>query len=1015
MSFLARLLNQRRLILATSVLLALSGLASWVWMPRQEDPRLTKRFALVVAPFIGLDALSVERLILKPIEDELASVEQIRRVIATARNGLALISVELNGDVYDTDRAWRDIDRALKRAQRELPEGASEAILRRQVMDIDSIVLAITGPAKDLRELAGVAKDLKKRLRRVTGMARIDLIADPEEEIVIELRQATQERYGIDSRTIIGQLQSRNTIIPGGSLEVGSREVLIRVNTGFKSLDELRSTPIVLPNGQSVALKALAKIRHQLKQPVGVRMRYQGKPAVGLGLVAKADINLVSFGNDVRAELRKFSPRYQNIKIQELSFQPERVEARLTDLRGSLLLGIGIVAGILILFMGLRLGVVVSLIVPLVALSALAIYAWGGGVLHQISIAALVVALGMLVDNAIVMAENIQRLVDQGIKSSKAAYLSVRSLAFPLATATATTLAAFVPMLLAKGNTGDFTRSLPVVIMITLGVSYIFAVLVTPSLSSLFLRKRPARQKGSTAGIFDLVSSLPTKYPKTIGLAALFLVLVSAGLSPWVKQQFFPSSDRNQLVIDLRLPEGSHFNATEKIAKSFEELLRERKEVSAVASFIGQNAPRFYYNIIPDPQAPHLAQLVVSTKDKNQIPGLLSWLSKESRIRFPQVKVVPKKLEQGPPVGAPIEVRIYGDKIEKLHLLAENALRLLRESPSVVNPRHSISLGTPSLHIDVNDASASLRQVARTDVALAMLGRTRGLPVGQLRQGGSPIPIIIRGEALEGDTTNLSATQIYSSRKVTPALPHHAPLPQVATTRTKWAPAAIHRRNFRRVVVISTQLASGVTYDQVLKEIKPKFAQLKLGDEMELEYGGFPESALESNMAMMKSMPAGIFLLVFFLLVEFNSFRKLMIILATIPLAIAGVIPGLFFSQQPFGFMSLLGSMALVGIVVNNAIVLLDLIEIRRKEGLSLELALKQALQTRLRPILLTTATTIAGLLPLAFSASSLWPPLAWAMISGLAASTVLTLLVVPALYTLLYRRDALSPSAVMS
>lgn len=1015
MNVLARILNQRRLLLATSLLMALAGLASWLWMPRQEDPRLTKRFALVVAPFVGLDALSIERLILKPIEDELAAVEQIRRVVATARNGVALASIELRGDIYDTDKAWRDIDRALKRAQRELPEGASEAVLRRQIMDIDSIVLAITSAHRNLAQLAEVAKDLRKRLRQVPGLARIELIADPEEEIAIAFGQATQERYGIDARTIIGQLKSRNTIVPGGSLQVGTREVIVRVNTGFESLEELRSTPIVLPTGQSVALSALATIERQLKEPVGVRMRYQGKPALGLGLVAKANIDLVRFGDDVRAALQKASPRYPQVEIEELSFQPKRVEARLSDLRGSLLFGIAIVAAILIIFMGARLGLVVSLIVPLVALSSLAIYAAGGGVLHQISIAALVVALGMLVDNAIVMAENIQRLVDQGLEPAKAAYRSVRSLAVPLATATATTLAAFVPMLFAKGNTGDFTRSLPIVIMITLGVSYAFAVLVTPSLATLFLRPRPALKRGRGARLLDRLSSLPSKHPKAIGLSALLLVLVSLGLAPWVKQQFFPSSDRNQLVIDLRLPEGSHFKATEQIAKRFETLLSQRAEVSSVASFIGQNAPRFYYNIIPEPQAPHLAQLVVSTENRRHIPALVTWLAKESQVRFPQVTVVARKLEQGPPVGAPIEVRIYGDHLDQLHSVAEKALRLVRQNASIVTAKHSLSLGTPTLHIEVNDASASLRQLARTDVALAMLGRTRGLPVGQLRHGHSPLPIVIRSDALNGESSDLSATQVYSSGRRTTALPHHAPLPQVSTARAKWAPAAIHRRNYRRVAVISAYLANRATYDQVLKEIKPKLAQLQLPDEMRLEYGGFPEAALESNLAMMKTLPLGIFLLVFFLLLEFNSFRKLLLILATIPLAIAGVVPGLFFSQQPFGFMSLLGSMALVGIVVNNAIVLLDLVEIRLNEGLDLSAALKESLQTRLRPILLTTATTIAGLLPLAFSSSSLWPPLAWAMISGLAASTVLTLLVVPALYTLLYRGSSQSQAGALN
>jgi multidrug efflux pump subunit AcrB len=1002
MKALQRILAQPRLILAAVAIFSLFGLFSWFQMPRQEDPRLTRRFAIVIVPFPGVMAANIERLVVRPLEDELASVEDIRRLLVTSRNGVALASIELRPEVYATDQSWDRIRRALERAKRRFPAGAGEPTLHDDITDIQSVVLAISGE-RDLRELSRIARELKDEFRTVPQVSRVELIADPEQQVTITLTDLAKRRYGLDARQVIAQLQSRNTVVPGGSFRLGDRDAILNVRAEFQSLAELEQTPILLESGVALPLSAIAQVQHEIRRPAEVRMRFQGKPAIGIGLVAREPANIVQFGEAIRAKVRVIAPKLAGVTLNEVSYQPQRVQERIGELQLSLLLGMAIVAGLLFLTMGRRLGLLVSAVIPVVALTSLAIYALGGGVLHQVSIAAIVVALGMLVDNAIVVGEDMQRLIDDGQTPGEAAQLSVRGLAFPLATATGTTLAAFVPMLLAPGNTGDFTRSLPVVIILTLSMSYLFAVLVTPAMASFMLKPR-SKQAIKSLRLTALVDLLGrwsvTRSTRVLALGTA-LVVIAGALVPFLQQRFFPSSDRNQLIVDLRAAEGSDLSAVDEAALTIEAGLRGRSEVLQVASFVGQSAPRFYYNVMPEPSAPHLAQLVVTTKTVDDVDTLIAWLDHLARKEVPHVTLVARKLEQGPPVNAPIEVRAYSSDLAQLQLAAEAVVAELRQVPGAIAVRHSLSSGTPLIEIAVDDVAAGRRRLSRVDVALSLLGRSRGLPAGDYRGAGTSIPIVLSSaSSAASDQATLDALDV--------GRPGASPVPidQVSVMRPTFQPAAIHRRNSQRVVVVSAQLAPGVTYDNVLRVLRPRLASIGAARGIEFEIGGEAEASDEANLALVKVMPVGLGLLIFFLLLEFSSFRKVAIIMVTVPLASAGVIPGLLLSGQPFGFMSMLGAIALAGIVVNNAIILLDVIDHQRRKGRSVEAAVRSAVGLRTRPILLTSATTVVGLLPLACSSSTLWPPLAWAMISGLSVSTALSLLVIPALYYLIFRNQ---------
>ncbi|MEM1204523.1 MAG: efflux RND transporter permease subunit, partial [Acidobacteriota bacterium] len=999
--FVDTLLGRRRLIVATTLLLALTGVSSWLTMPREEDPQFPKRDGSLVTPFPGADAETVERLVVEPLEEYLAEVEEVVSVNSTARAGVAILHIEMNETVYATDEAWDDVREAIDKARREFPAGVFEPELDDDLISQEAIAYAVTGSSDPL-VLLDAAERAKRRLLALDSVKEVQLVADPGEQITVEYDDAVARRLGVDPASLGRQLNQRSSIVPGGLIHLGAKTATLKPETEFRSLDEIRNTPVLLPSGSSVPLGELARVRRGPQEPPAAIMRWNGEPAVGVSLVPQDNIDRVRFGQRVREEVAALEASLDPLRLEPMIFQPDLVEARLADLTGSLQLGILIVAAVLFLVMGLRLGVVVATVVPLVAMGAIALFAAGGGILHQISIASIVIALGMLVDNAIVVAENIQYRLDRGLPVRQAAVRSVKELALPLGTATGTTLAAFVPMLISKGNTADFTRSIPVLIMLTLTVSYVFAILVTPVLSELLLRPRAKTDDDRSRRLASGVARLAVGRPGLVLLGAVALLGLTVVTSRWVDVKFFPAADRATVVVELEMPEGTHLEATDVIARRVEDALLGHEDVATVGTFVGRNGPKFYYNLLTQPQSPHRAMLIVDTHTIEDVEPMIGWVRNLVARDLPEASVVARRLEQGPPIEAPLEVRVMGYDLEDMEDVADRVLAEMRAVPGTRDVRHDLGLGVPTVVFEIDDAAAGRQGLSRVDVARALLGRTLGAEVGQYRQGEDPVPILVRSS---------SGEQFPAADLATIDVPapggRSVPLAQVAELGVEWRPAAIYHRDRSRVVKVQAQLAEGLTAHGAFTDLEPRLAALELPDGVRLEMGGELEESGKANAAILGKMPLGLMLLLFFLLLEFNSFRRLGIVMVTVPLAAVGVVPGLILSGQPFGFMSMLGVISLVGIVVNNAIVLLDVIETNRREGASIDVALEEAVRRRTRPILLTMATTVAGLSPLAFSEATLWPPLAWAMISGLMASTVLTLLVIPALYKLLFDRGS--------
>ena len=1000
MSFAEQLLQRRRLALALVALLTASGVVSWMTMPRQEDPKLPDRWASVVVPLPGADAAAVERLVLGPVEDELGQVDGIARLTSVARSGAAILELELAGSVTDIDAAWDEVDEAIARSSKRMPDAALEPIVDTRVTDPESVVLAVVG-SDDLLELAEAAELVRDELLMVPGVSRVVFPTDPGEQITVTLDRQASRALGLDARTLAGLLASRNSTIPGGTLRVQDQVLVVRPASEMASLGELAATPLLLPSGAAVALGDVATVERTPDDPASVRMRLDGRPAVGIAVVPRPGIDLVAWGEAVRERSALAAQTIAPLEIEEVAFQPAHVESRLAGLGLSLLLGILVVAGVLVVAMGPRLGLVVASVVPVVTFSSVALFTFGGGVLHQISIAALVLALGLLVDNAIVVVESVQQKLDEGLAPNEAAAKAVRELMMPLAAATGTTIAAFVPMLLAQGVTGDFTRSLPIVVLLTLALSYVVAVAVSPVVAARFLRPRPARpgHTGVASRVADRLAGLAVRRPIEVAVAAALIVGASALAAGGVGQEFFPPSDRATVMVTVELPEGAHLAATDGVAQALEGAVLAHPDVRRVATFVGRGAPRVYYNIPARLNAPHIAQLVVEATDREASERLVPWIRGVAARRLPEHRVVVERLQQGPVVGPPIQARLVGTDLDALAEASTRVGAVLRGLPGARDVRDDLGTGTPTLAVEISDVRAGRLGLSRADVSLALLGRTRGLDAGELRDGRSPVPIRVRTSQGESSSPDALATADVSS----PTAPGFVPLLQVARTEVRWTPSSIHHHARRRAVTVSAGLDEGVAFSEVLEPLQAALEGMTLPAGVQVEYDGAARGSSEASGGMLAAVPVGVALLLFFLLVEFDSFRRVGIVMTTVPLAAAGVVPGLLIADQPFGFMSLLGVIALLGIVVNNAIVLIDVVDRQRAAGVPVDAAIAASLRLRTRPILLTVITTVAGLLPLALSSSSMWPPLAWAMISGLLASTGLTLLVVPSLYSLLF------------
>ena len=995
---------RERFVWGLVVILSLTGMFTWFNINEQEDPFMPyfNGFLAVEAP--GLSASAMESTIVKPIERALATVDEIANVTVEISEGVASFDIELLETIKDTDSAWQRMRERLNPVKNALNDYVTTFELQDRVQDTEGVLLAIKAPKTSqphklsLLEMRQFALWVRDELYKLPSIRSIQIIGDPGERIDVYYPQENLLDAGIPPQAIAQTLAHHNALTPAGQLNnqtfTSSIESLTRLNT----LEDIYQIHVTSPQGDLIPLSNIAQIDRVLNPVTTDSFWVNGEKTIGLTLVLPPNqIRVADFGKELLNKISDINQKSTTFHVKPIFFQPAWTEKRRDDLASSLLISSIAVGLVLFLLMSYRMALVVSLTIPTIALTAIAVYGVSGGVLHQMSIAGLVISLGLMVDNSIAMSELIARFREQGHPRFEASLQAIKTLYKPLATSTLTTVAAFVPMLLSSGGVAEFIRMVPVIVVISILVSYAYALFFVPTLTNN-LPKYVSGQSGRWLDHLGIkVGAITSRFPKTIMLSVLSVIIASVtlSLSDDNASEFFPKTSRNQAYIDIEGTYGQSHEVTLRTVRIIEKKLHQFPDIKNVISFVGNSGPRFYYNLPSSPNEPHIARIVIETANSDIIPTLVNKLNHHIQNAVPNIRITAREIGQGPPIESPIDVWVLGDATEHVLAAAEKVFSLIQQHPNTMDSRRAYVMGKPSLNVVTDDVALRQAGLTRADISEYLAWRTTGLEASSLPQNRESLPIYVRDNTLIEQVNQDYLNNTLLMNRDGDIIPING----LATTQYKHSMPYATRRNGFHALSIKADLQPGADDESLIESLMPQFQKIGQQHGVTLEFGGEAEEEEDSSGALLKTLPIGMILLFAALILQFNSYRLALLVMLSIPLAMIGVLPTLALAGVQFGFMSILGLLALTGIVVNTAILLIDRIVTKvTEDDLPLIQAIEKSVQERFRPIILTTITTIVGMIPLTSHASPLWPPLAWTIIGGLITSTLLSLAVLPCL-----------------
>ena len=866
-------------------------------------------------------------------------------------------------------------------------------------------------------ELKDIAYSVRDMLLRLEDTGKVEICGIQDERVFVEYNNARLAELGLSVVQLQQILRARNIIIPGGSVTTGIERIELEPSGNFDTIEDLRRTVISVPGRPNLLyLEDVAEVTRGYIDPPRSKMHSSGIPTLGLAVSTKEGGNIILLGEDVKALVQRLNTEYPiGIDFELVAFQPNIVQRKVDEFASNVTQAILIVLLVMLIMMGFRTGLVVASLIPSAMLMALFIMSMMNIGLNQMSLASLIIALGMLVDNAIVMSESIMVRMAAGEPAVDAAVGSARELRIPLLTSSLTTAAAFLPIYLAESTVGEYTSLLFTVVTITLLSSWILALTVTPLFCVQFLRVKANPQADTFNSMFYrlyrrfLIGLVRHPLLSLLGVIGIFVFSLQG--MRYVPKIFFPPSDTPMFWAEIESPVGTAIERNEKIVKEIEDFLQrelvkndERPEgVTTWTAFIGRGAPRFTLTYSPEQTSPEYSFLLFNATSRKAIPGMIKKLEAFCLERFPNMVPTFKPIPIGPIINNPIEIRISGENLDVLFRIVEEVKSKLREISGTRNIGDDWGQRTKKIVVNISNPRARRSGITNQDIAISLQSVLSGYEATDYREGDEVIPVTVRSVAADRqDIGKLESLNVYSQ-----LTGRSVPLKQVADLEVEWQPAKIYRRNRLKSVEIYADVVPGVTAAEITNVL-----QLWLEEEQKnwpvgyvYDLGGEYEQADKGNQSIVEKLPIAGLIIILLLVGQFNSIRRPLIILMTIPLGLIGVIVGLLVARSYFGFMTLLGIISLAGIVINNAIVLLDRIKIEIEDnGLQPNRAVIEAAQRRLRPILLTTLTTVGGLTPLWLGGGPMWEPMAIVIIFGLVFATTLTLGVVPVLYTLFFR-----------
>jgi multidrug efflux pump subunit AcrB/outer membrane protein TolC len=1014
------------LLLTAAVIIV--GIHAFLKMQRTEDPSITIRTGIVAAMYPGATSEQVEKQVTKTLEKHIFKFAEVRKekTYSTSRPGVVIINVELEDNVKNSDQFWAKLrhEMNLVRAT-ELPAGVMGPVVDSDFGDTVAMLIAVHGKRYGYRELRDYVDRIQDEMRTVRDVGKLVTYGAQPEEIRITSSLERMAQYFADPRQVANALMQRNVIQSAGHFEADGSKIPLRTTGVFNTENEVRNVLVdVSRDGHPVYIKDFADVERRYQDPTFL-VRYDGDPCLLLSVEMQKGKNIVELGEQLEKVFQRLKVLLPpDVKMDLVANQPEVVKERITGLSHEFLLAIIAVVIVTIVLLPLRVALIAALAIPISLLGTLAGMDWMGIALHQVSIAALIMVLGIVVDNAIVIVDNYVELLDRKVPLSEAAWRSASEVFVPVLAATITIIASFLPLLILTGSVGEFIMALPITVAIALAVSLIVAVWVTPLLCSYFIKKglhdhdaaeNPGKEK---KGLLDrlqdkygmLINIFMKRKPLAVTLGVVGVVL-GVALFALVPQQFFPSAERNQFVIDVWMPQGTRIEATDAVMSRIEKELGSRKGIEHFSSFVGQSAPRFYYNVNPQQPDGAYGQFVVNTASIKDTTRLVKELRPALAALAPEAMVIVKELQQGSQMEAPIEVRISGDDITELKRLGDKVQDILNSIPASQYVHRDYFNDSYMLDVKVNDELANRLGITDASVSQTLSGAFDGGAVSTFWEGDRPVTIKLRLDQLSrSQFADIGNT--YLNSELTRA---RVPLRSVATLNPEWQTSRLVRRNGVRTLTVRAFVKPGYYASQLLEKAMPQIKALELPAGYRISYGGEKENQGETFPQMVAALGISLVAIFLVLLVQFRNISEPLVVMASIPLTLFGAILGLVITRNPFGFTAFMGLISLCGIVVRNGIILTDYCNERVAEGAGLEQAAMEAGARRLRPIFLTTMAAAVGMVPMILSGSSLWSPLGSVMSVGLICSMFFTLLVVPVLYVIVKSSTVRSNAGIVA
>ncbi len=998
-------LEHRSLVWYFMIVFILAGAFSYIGLGREEDPNFTIKTMIIQVQWPGASAEEVTKQVTDRVEKKLEELESLDFTRSETVAGQTTIFVELlpTTKAKDVNAIWVRVRNMIGDIKGDFPSGVIGPFFNDRFGDVFGNIYAFTSDGLTQRQLRDLVEDARAKVLTVQNVGKVDVIGAQDEAIYLEFSTRKIAALGLNQQSVIETLQAQNAVTQSGFVDAGPERIALRVSGQFTSEESLKSINLRV-NDRFFPLTDVATIKRGYVDPPSSLFRYNGQPAIGLAIGMKSGANLLEFGEALDKEIEQVTADLPiGVDVERVSDQPAVVDEAVSGFTRALFEAIVIVLAISFISLGVRAGLVVAISIPLVLAITFLVMAYSGISMQRISLGALIIALGLLVDDAMIAVEMMVARLEVGDDLRKAATYVYTSTAFPMLTGTLVTVAGFIPVGLNSSAAGEFTFTLFVVIAVSLLVSWVVAVLFTPLLGVTILPKTMKShhdQKGRFARAFAWLLSVAMRWRWiTIGATVATFALSIGGMS-LVQQQFFPSSDRPELIVDWNLPQNSSISETNKQMARFEsEMLANNGDIDHWTSYVGQGAPRFILSF--DVQTPDVSfgQTVIVTKGLDVRDKVKEELQAYLTKTFPGTDAFVKLLDIGPPVGKPVQYRVSGPDIQKVRDLSHQLAGIVGQNPLLSNMTFDWNEPSRVVKVDVLQDKARQLGVSSQDIATALNSIVEGSAATQIRDDIYLVDVIGRAQTSErGSIETLQNLQLAGSNG------NSVPLSAVAKFHYELEQPTIWRRTRTPTITLKAAVIGPTQPATIVTELQPKVDEFRNGlpSGYRVVDGGSVEESAKAQGPIVAVAPLMLFVMATILMIQLQSFSRLFLVFAVAPTALIGVVAALLFSNSPMGFVAILGVLALIGILIRNSVILIVQIEHLRSEGMPPWQAVIEATEHRMRPIMLTAAAATLALIPI--SREIFWGPMAYAMMGGIVVGTVLTLLFLPALYVAWFR-----------